>query len=201
MRYSSQRPDDFDPAKTLCQLTVPNWEVRSIYINIVERWFAKRLENKKLEILLQAFLNGDVETFEELPAELVERSFSYWDATSRDAEKVYQAFTIGLLVWLSDRYQVRNNQESGYGRYDVMLIPREVSQAGIIIEFKKVNSRRGETRESAMAKAFEQIAGRKYAGEPRARGVQQIRQLAIVFEGKQVWVKEWTADESQSGGH
>jgi hypothetical protein len=71
-----------------------------------------------------------------------------------------------------------------------MLIPRDPRGAGIIIEFKKVNKKRGETKARAMTKAFQQIEDKNYAGELLGRGIQQIRKLAIVFEGKRVWVKE-----------
>jgi hypothetical protein len=174
----------------LYQLQIPNLEVGYVYDRLVEKWFEKRLDNKKLQMLLTALLGGDMEAFEELLAELVENSFSFWDAGGRDAEKVYQAFVIGLLVWLSGRYEVKSNRESGFGRYDVMLIPKDQRAAGIIIEFKKVNKRRRETKEQAFAKAFRQIEEKKYASALQQRGIQQIRKLAIVFAGKKVWVKE-----------
>ncbi|MGH7454791.1 MAG: AAA family ATPase [bacterium] len=104
-----------------------------------------------------------------------------------------QEYFVGLLVWLSGRYEVKSpakRDESGYGRYDAMLIPRDPRAAGIIIEFKKVNTKRGETKESAFAKAFQQIEKKGYAAELQQRGIQQIRELAIVFKGKQVSVKE-----------
>jgi hypothetical protein len=94
------------------------------------------------------------------------------------------------LVLLSGSYEVKSNGESGYGRYDVMLIPRDRRAAGVIIEFKKVNAKRGETKDGALAKAFKQIEEKNYAAELQQRGIQQIRKLAIVFKGKRVWVKE-----------
>jgi hypothetical protein len=190
LRYEAKRQDDFDSFKILYQLVIPNLEVRSIYINLVRQWFSSRMKNRKLETMLQALISGDLVAFEEFIAELVERVFSSLDPGGREAEKVYQAFAIGLLVWLGDQYEVKSNQESGYGRYDVMLIPKDRRLAGIIIEFKKVNKRRGETKENAFAKAFQQIEEKKYASALLERGVQQIRKLAIVFKGKQVWVKE-----------
>jgi hypothetical protein len=193
LKYKSQRPDDFDPARILCQLVVPNQEVRSVYIGIVKRWLSSRMENRKMQTLLRALTGGDMETFEELFGELVANSFSFWKTGGQDAEKVYQAFTIGLMVWLAERYEVKSEGESGYGRYDVMLIPRDRRAAGIIIEFKKVNAKRGETKDGAFAKAFKQIEEKNYAAELQQRGIQQIRKLAIVFKGKRVWVKERSA--------
>jgi len=97
-----------------------------------------------------------------------------------------------MLIWLSGDYEVKSNQEAGFGRYDVTLIPRNQREAGIIIEFKKVNAKRRETKDNAMAKAFRQIEKQNYAAALLERGVQQIRKLAIVFKGKQVWVREKT---------
>jgi hypothetical protein len=143
--------------------------------------------------MLHALLEENYETFEEIFAVLVSNSFSYWDAAGRNAEKVYQAVALGLLVWLSARYEVKSNRESGYGRYDVMLIPKEPRAVGFIIEFKQINLKRRETKEQAFAKAFQQIEEKNYAAELRQRGVEQIRRLAIVFKGKQLWAKDHAA--------
>jgi len=75
-----------------------------------------------------------------------------------------------------------------------VLIPRIQREAGIIIEFKKVNAKRGETKDNAVAKAFQQIEEQNYAAALLERGVRQIRKLAIVFKGKQVWVREQSAE-------
>ena len=192
LKYETQRPDDVDPAKILCRLVIPNQEVRSAYLGIVQQWFSSRMENRKLQIMLQALVKGEVKEFERYFREMIVNIFSYHDF-SAESEKVYQAFVIGLLVWLSGRYEVKSNAESGYGRYDVMLIPKDQRAAGIIIEFKKINASRRETKDRAIARAFEQIEEKKYANELLARGVQEIRKLAIVFKGKQVWVKEQSA--------
>ncbi|RMH77979.1 MAG: AAA family ATPase [Calditrichaeota bacterium] len=173
-----------------CRLAIPNREVRKIFIDFIDRWFEQRIAPQKLEHLLTALLTGDVETFEELLADFVENSLSVWDTGGGEAEKVYQAFIVGLLLWLSDRYEVKSNRESGYGRYDVMLIPRDPAQVGIIMEFKRVNRRRQETPEQALEKAFEQIEARDYAAELRQRGIEHIRTLAVAFDGKQVWVRK-----------
>lgn len=62
---------------------------------------------------------------------------SYHDL-SGEAEKVYQALVLGMLVWLSGSYEIRTNRESGHGRYDIMLTPKEAEKRGIIIEFEQV---------------------------------------------------------------
>jgi hypothetical protein len=192
LKAVTTRNDEFDPTLTLAQLCLPNLEVRGIFTRLIKRWFNDRLESVKLRTMLQALVKSETQKFESLLRELVVNSFSYHDFGS-ESEKVYQAFIIGLLVWLSGDYEVKSNHESGWGRYDVMLIPRNQRDAGIIIEFKKVNAKRGETKDNAIAKAFRQIEKQNYAAALLERGVQQIRKLAIVFKGKQVWVKEQSA--------
>ena len=190
LKYLATRADEFDPTLTLAQLCLPNLEVRGIFLRLIRRWFNDRIEPVKIQMMLQALVKGEIKEFERFFRELVVNIFIYHDFGG-ESEKVYQAFVIGLLVWLSGDYEVKSNQESGFGRYDVTLIPRDPRRAaGIIIEFKKVNAKRGETKGSAIARAFRQIEKQNYAAALLERGVRQIRKLAIVFKGKQVWVKE-----------
>jgi len=175
------------------RLQIPNQEVSYVYDRLVEHWFEKRLGNRKIQMMLQAFVKGEVRDFERIFRDLVVTIFSYHDFGD-DSEKVYQAFTIGLLVWLAGQYEIKSNRESGYGRYDLMVIPHDPTGLGYIIEFKKVDAEENETAEIAMQKAFAQIAEKKYATELLARGINSFKQLAIVFEGKKVWVKEQSAE-------
>jgi F0F1-type ATP synthase beta subunit len=95
---------------------------------------------------------------------------------------------MGLFLWLSPGYEVKSNRESGYGRYDIMIIPREQSKLGFIIEFKKTRPK--ETLETAVKSALAQIEEKKYETELIERGIKNIKKLAIVFKGKEVTVKE-----------
>ncbi len=188
----SQRQDE-NTERLYCRLAVPNREVRKVYIEVVEHWLVEKFPDRKLQLMLAAFTEGDTPRFELLLREMVAQVFSCHNL-GKESEKVYHAFVIGLLVWLGNRYEIKSDRESGYGRYDVMLIPRNPQAAGIIIEFKKINAARRETKERALAKAFRQIEGKNYAAELQQRGIQHIRKLAVVFKGKQVWVKERSAE-------
>jgi hypothetical protein len=189
LKCADKRVDEHDPTITLAQLCLPNLEVRGIFTRFIKNWFVERIENQKLEMMLKAFVRGDVGEFGRFFNELVMNIFSYHDFGGA-SEKVYHAFTIGLLVWLGGQYEIKSNQESGFGRYDVMVIPRDTSRVGYVMEFKKVDKGENETVEIAMAKAFRQIQEKNYVAGLIARGVKTIKQLAIVFEGKQVWVRE-----------
>ncbi|TDO91342.1 PD-(D/E)XK nuclease superfamily protein [Halanaerobium saccharolyticum] len=97
---------------------------------------------------------------------------------------------LGLLLNLKDNYQIKSNRESGFGRYDIMIIPRNREKSGIIIEFKKISSNKEEALEKAAAEALEQIERKKYEQELLRIGVKRIIKVAIVFSGKKVKIRE-----------
>ncbi len=168
------------------RLSIPNVEVRVTYTQIVEEYFENRIANGKLQSMLKALTDGDIDVFEEIFTDYVVKSMSFFD-TGNESEKVYHAFVMGLLLWLPG-YRVKSNRESGYGRYDIMLIPGDTSKLGFIIEFKKV--RKKETVKSALKAALKQIDDREYETELRDLGITNVKKLAIVFKGKDVTIKE-----------
>lgn len=173
--------------KMYYKLSIPNLEVKSVYVQIIDHYFATKIEKSKLEIMLKALVEGEIDVFEEIFSEFVVTSMSFIDP-GNDPEKVYHAFVMGLLLWLSPDFEVKSNRESGYGRYDIMIIPRDVSKLGFVVEFKKV--RKKETVETALESALNQINERKYETELIQRGIKNIKKLAIAFHGKEVTVKE-----------
>jgi len=168
-------------------LAIPNMEVRTIYIAIIENFFSNKIENRQLEIMLKALLEGKIDVFEEIFSDYVVTAMSFFDIGA-EPEKVYHAFVMGLLLWLAPGYQVKSNRESGYGRYDIMIIPEDPAKLGYIIEFKKV--RRNETVESAVESALKQIDERKYETELVQRGIKIYKKMAVVFNGKDVTIRE-----------
>ena len=139
--------------------------------------------------MLQSLIDGDIKKFEEFFKDCVLKSFSYFDVSGDEPEKFYHAFVLGILVSLSKTYKIKSNRESGYGRYDVMIIPNDKTKPGIIVEFKKVSKFRKETLDTAAQKAMEQIEEKQYEQELKDLGIKKIIKLAIVFEGKKVLVK------------
>ena len=186
LKQSAGRRDEAT-GKIYFSLSIPNKEVRMTYISIIDQFFSAKLESKKLEIMLKALIEGDIDIFEEIFSEYVITSMSFFDMDG-DPEKVYHAFVMGLLIWLYPAYQIKSNRESGFGRYDIMIIPGDVSKLGYVIEFKKVRKR--ETAESAVELALKQIEDKQYETELIERGITNIKKLAIVFSGKDVLVRE-----------
>lgn len=168
-------------------LQVPNLEVRTVFSTIIRSWINKGpVKNDRLERMLQALRLGDIEYFEELLNDFLVNTLSYYDTSGRDPEKVYQAFLLGLLASMSD-YEVSSNREAGFGRYDIMLRPKNGQGQAIIMELKRLRPK--ETVEKALASALQQIVDKQYAATLRSAGFTDILQMAITFDGKQAWIK------------
>ena len=164
-------------------------EVRTVYISIVENFFSGKIENKKLEMMLKALIAGDIKLFEKILRKVVLAVFSYHDFGG-EPERVYHALVAGLLVWISNTHEIKSNRESGYGRYDIIIIPKDLNQVGYVMEFKTVDKEDNETVDTAAAAALEQIEKKKYETEFSERKIKKIKKLAVVFSGKDVYVKE-----------
>ncbi|MDP4144943.1 MAG: AAA family ATPase [Bacillota bacterium] len=169
-------------------LRIPNLEVEYLYEEIILSWFSDNISNDNFNFMLTALTKGDIETFEDILSDYVIKSFSYFDVGD-ESEKFYHAFVLGILVALSNEYEVKSNRESGYGRYDIMLIPKDNKRLGIIIEFKKVNKRRKETLEKSVDNALVQLQEKNYKQELMDLGIKNILELGIAFEGKDVMCK------------
>jgi len=188
LKQSAKRRDA-DAGKVYYSLSIPNMEVRIAYVGIIDRYFTSKIENEKVEIMLKALVEGDVELFGKFLRKVVAAVFSYHDF-SGEPEKIYHALVAGLLVWITGTHEIKSNRESGFGRYDIMIIPRDPSKIGYVIEFKAIDAEEGETVESAAKSALKQIEEKKYETELVERGIKNIKKLAIVFNGKDVLVKE-----------
>jgi len=189
--YLKQTDERWDSGsgKFYYNLSIPNEEVKSTYTGIIDRYFTTKINNEKLEVMLKALIEGDITLFEEILQEVILAVFSYHDL-SGEPEKIYHALVAGLLVWISNTHEVKSNRESGYGRYDIMIIPKDISRIGYIIEFKSVRKAISETVEIATQSALNQIESKKYETELIERGIKSFKKLAIVFSGKEVYVKE-----------
>ena len=122
-------------------------------------------------------------------------TFSYFDtgknpSETLEPERFYHGFVLGLIVELSDRYEVKSNRESGFGRYDVMIIPLDKSEKAIVLEFKVHENDEEKTLEETVSSALAQIEEKKYDTELINAGVKKenIRHYGFAFEGKKVLI-------------
>ena len=110
-------------------------------------------------------------------------------ASSKDApERFYLGFVLGLIVDLADRFTIKSNRESGFGRYDIMLKPHnQEKDCAYIIEFKVHKPRKEKDLEQTLANARLQIEEKQYEAELTAEGIapERIRKYGIVFRGKE----------------
>jgi len=174
----------------VAELCVPNKEVRYSYTSIFAGWLREHLRSKnKVHALGDALVSGNADTVEELLGDLMRDTLSYHDLGGREPERVYHAFVVGLLVHMEADYDVRSNRESGFGRCDVMLIPRREGEPGCVLELKSIDVKRDEDVEGALESALAQIRDRDYVSEVRARGADPVHEIAAVFDGKHVWTR------------
>ncbi len=175
---------------TYVDLKIPNKEVLYFYKTTVSNWFVSSFGPRNYNLMLKSLLDGDVREFQEIFSSFVLKSFSMFDVGGDKPENFYHAFVLGMLVSLQSTHQIKSNRESGFGRYDVMIIPNDKKECGIIIEFKKVSKFKKETLETAANNALKQIEEKQYEQELLDLGIKKIIKLAIVFEGKKSLVKE-----------
>ncbi len=129
-----------------------------------------------------------MELFEQKLRVIVKQVMSYHDF-GNEPEKVYHALVLGMLVWMAGWYDIRSNRESGFGRCDIMLKPKDGKRRGIVIEFKKVEKKGENAHETVLDNALKQIEDRGYTTELTAAGITEILEIAVAFKGKELWVK------------
>ncbi|MCI9221498.1 MAG: AAA family ATPase [Lachnospiraceae bacterium] len=175
-------------------LELTNREVYMMFRNMIRDWFSG--EDVPYNGFIKALLLNDIEAMNEFMETIALATFSSFDiaesAAKNDApERFYHGFVLGLMVELKGSYEIVSNRESGFGRYDIMLIPREKGRLDpIVIEFKVRKPRREASLEETVAAALQQIEDKKYDMALLERGFekQRIRHYGFAFEGKQVLI-------------
>ena len=164
-------------------LRIPNKEIRKYFGNMfLERFFGTEV---KTNILMKALEGGDIKKFEETLGEIMINMLSHFDL-DKEMEKIYQVFMIGLVGFLMGKYEIISNDESGYGRYDLAMIPIKSNEKAYLMEFKISKTKKG--MEESAEKALKQIDEKKYDTKLRARGIKNILKIGIAFYGKEVKV-------------
>ena len=174
-----------------CQLCIPNREVLGIFVDVFKGWIEQAgssLGEDMIGTLSAAMCSGDAAGVEHMLGSLLLTGMSMFDFGQRPVEAIYQAFIVGLLLHLEKTHRVRSNRESGFGRADVLVMPRQAGP-GVVLELKTIDHLRGETAEMALDRAATQVTDRRYATEVLAAGATEVYQYAVAFDGKRCWVK------------
>ena len=178
-------------------LSITNLETRSMFSNMFKGWFRGSASN--YNAFVSALLKGSVREMNVYMNEVALSTFSSFDAGTQPSERsqperFYHGFVLGLLVELRDIYEVKSNRESGFGRYDVMLIPKKDDRKynAIILEFKVFDSYDESTIEDTVKSALKQIEEKSYDAELMARGIEKdrIRHYGFAFEWKRLLIGE-----------
>lgn len=176
-------------------LKITNLETLGMFSEMFVGWFQNTRSN--YNAFIKAMLCGNIKEMNAYMNEVALATFSSFDTGSHPSgrtqpERFYHGFVLGLLVELRDQYEVRSNRESGYGRYDVMLIPRQKNQLAFVLEFKVYNAQEELKLEDTVQSALLQIEEKHYDTELIERGISKskIRHYGFAFEGKKVLIGE-----------
>lgn len=175
------------------QLALTNLEVKFMFRRMIHDWF-ECVEPDYNDFVKAMFL-GDTDAMNEYMNRVAMQTFSFFDTGNRasgaEPERFYHGFVLGLLVDTQDRYDLKSNRESGFGRYDVVLEPKDRTRdVAVILEFKVLSPRKEKGLEETAQAALQQIKDRRYREELQQHGMKAecIREYGFAFEGKKVLI-------------
>ena len=162
-------------------LRLPNKEVKSLFRKtFIETYIAR---GSKLSFLMESLIGNKIEDYEENLQEILLTSVSYND-TKKGNEAFYHGLIMGMGLYLEGEYITKSNIESGLGRYDFSVEPKNKNKRAFIMEFKSTDS--VEKLEEVSKEALEQIENKKYDISLKQNGIKEITYIGIAFCGKQI---------------
>lgn len=171
----------------LVNLKIPNQEVHFLFEDVMMTWFIESMGYHRYQHWIDDLTNGNIDKFSQELQQYLLTSMSYFDSTGHQPERFYHGFVLGLIASLQKTHRIHSNRESGFGRYDLALIPKDATQLGVIIEFKSVA--KSEDLQSAADEALSQIKTNYYQADLIQSGIKTILQIGMAFCVKDVVVK------------
>lgn len=172
-------------------LEITNFEVKSMFQYMVKTWFRTC---EYYNAFIQALMKDNIGEMNIYMNSVALATFSFFDSGSKPSaemkpERFYHGFVLGLIVELRNTYVITSNRESGYGRYDIMLEPRDIRDPAIIMEFKVQEGNEKELADTALS-ALRQIEEKNYAAVLAEKGFckENIRKYGFAFQGKKVLI-------------
>lgn len=172
----------------LCEVSIPNREIAAVYkseilSHLLQIGAITRTTANKIAESLYA---NDYKKLQKAIAEYMDKSISFYDA---GAEGFYHGLVLGLIALMDNQYKIKSNRESGDGRYDISLFPREGRYPGIIMELKWKKDLSADELSGLADEALIQIDEKRYDVEMKEDGILDILKFGIAFSGKKVSVK------------
>ena len=178
--------------EVLYELTVTNHEVLRMFYGIVRGWFGRAKRN--YNDFVKAMLHGNIKEMNAYMNRVAKEIFSYFDSGKKPSdeapERFYHGFVLGLIVDLSSEYVVTSNRESGFGRYDVMIEPKDITKDAFILEFKVHDAEDEKDLKETVQSALKQIEEKEYETSLIAKGIfkDKIHKYGFAFEGKTILI-------------
>lgn len=170
----------------ICSLKLPNREIKSVFQKEILDNYNTLFNGSLLRDFELALRTGDTALFTDTLQKYLLQSASTFDTTN---ENFYHGTVFGMLAILSDRYYISSNRESGEGRFDIQLEPKDKSQLGYIIEFKAGKNLSDTELADSASSAIQQIQSKKYSTDMEYHGIKKIGLFGIAFSGKRVAAK------------
>ena len=172
----------------LCEVSIPNREIAAVYKNEILSHLLQigAVTRTTANRIAESLYTNDHKKLQKAIAEYMDKSISFYDA---GAEGFYHGLVLGLIALMDNQYKIKSNRESGDGRYDISLFPREEKYPGIIMELKWKRNLSADDLDGLAEEAFEQIENMRYDSEMKEDGVRDILKFGIAFSGKKVSVK------------
>ena len=172
----------------LCEVAIPNREIAAVYkseilSHLIQIGVMGRTTANKIA---ESLYSLDTKKLQDGIGEYLRKSISYYDSGT---EGFYHGLVLGLVALLDNKYKIRSNRESGNGRYDISLIPKDTKYPGIIMELKSAKNLNAKALEALSSEALRQIEDRAYDTELKDAGVKDTLKLGIAFSGKNVVIK------------
>lgn len=183
-----------DDGTYLCEVSIPNKEIAAVYrsevlFHLLQIGAITRTTANKIA---ESLYTNDFGQLQKAITEYMEKTISFYDA---GAEGFYHGLVLGLIALMDNQYTIKSNRESGNGRYDICLFPKEKRHPGIIMELEWKNGLDENMLNKLSVEALSQINDKSYDTEMRELGIDNIMKLGIAFSGKKARIQTDRGEE------